>query len=72
MKLFKKLKLNSRKFWVTVIVSNVVIFAEKLGIEISQEQALILIGTIAPWLFTQGQSDQEPEEDYYPLRLYGN
>lgn len=50
-------KLKSRKFWVTLITANVLMFSDALGLNLTADQIYGLIAIVAPYLLAQGYVD---------------
>jgi len=42
--------IKSSEFWVTVIVSNIMLFANALGLEISQETVMSVTGIVVTYI----------------------
>ncbi|KKN51396.1 hypothetical protein LCGC14_0622930 [marine sediment metagenome] len=52
-----KNRITSRKFWVTIAFSVVVLVGDELGIEVTQEELYAVAAVVASWLGVQGIAD---------------
>lgn len=50
-------RFQSRKFWVTLGVSFIIVFGEAVGIELDETQVWQLVGVVGAWLGIQGAAD---------------